>query len=331
MTGSVLEHYDEIRDKNKRLVMRREREVSQKSPELRKIDAELREIGLSLAACVLNPEIDIDKLVDQAKARAEELHTKRESILISLGYPGDYLEEVYDCPLCKDKGLINGRPCKCYYEYKTRMSYQKSNLSSSMDRHNFDTFDYELYSDEPLDRDHPLYTDETRSLRGYMRSVVDHLKSFIEGRVVLGTYFFGPTGVGKTFLCSCLAKYAIDRSQSVSYYSMNQLLDILSNYKFEKDVDPETRAESQKAYRELYDVDVLILDDLGSELPNRFVISELFSLINERLVMEKKTIISSNISPNNISDYFDERIASRILGEYDIYYIDGEDLRTKRD
>lgn len=330
MTGSVLEHYDYIKDKNERLLLRREREVFEKSPEMERIAMELREIGLSLAACCLNPEIDIDGLVDEAKERTEELHRRQEEILIYLGYPADYLQNIYDCPLCKDTGLVDERPCKCYHEYKARLSYKASNLSSTMDRHNFDTFDYSLYSDESLDRSHPLYSPETRSLRDYMRAVVNSLKGFIDSGVQLGAYLYGSTGVGKTFLCSCLAKYAIDRFQSVRYYSMNQFIEILNAYKFEKDVDREVREESARAYRELYEVDILILDDLGSELSNRFVIAELFSVINERLGLAKKTVISSNISTQHISDNFDERIASRILGEYDLYYIDGRDLRVHR-
>lgn len=330
MTNSVLEHYNYIKEKNQRLLLKREREVYEKSPELQRIAAELREIGLSLAACCLNPEIDIDKLVDQAKARTEELHQRRKEILLYLGYPEDYLEDIYDCPLCKDSGLIADKPCKCYHEYKTRMSYKASNLSSSIDKHNFDTFNYELYSDRALDRDHPLYSEETRSLREYIRVVVRYLKQFVESRVKLGVYLYGRTGVGKTFLCSCLAKYALDQFKSVRYYSMNQFLEILNSYKFDKEGDREAKADSAKIYKELYEVDILILDDLGSELVNRFVISELFSVIDERLILDKKTIISSNISPDDISDSFDERIASRILGEYELYYIEGEDLRVEK-
>lgn len=330
MTGSVLEHYDEIRDRNRRLLMRREREVFEKSPELMRIAQELREIGLSLAACCLNPDIDIDALVDQAKQRTRELHMRREEILTYLGYPSNYLEAVYDCPLCRDTGLVDEKPCRCYHEYKTRLSYKASNLSSSMDKHNFDTFDYGLYSDEALDETHPLYSPGTASLRLYMQSVVRNLKLFIDSGVELGVYLYGSTGVGKTFLCSCLAKYAIDRAKSVRYYSMNHFIEIINSYRFDKEAGREEREDSAKTYRELYETDILILDDLGSELSNRFVISELFSLINERLALEKKTVISSNISPEEISLTFDERIASRIIGEYGLYYIEGRDLRVEK-
>lgn len=325
MTTSVREHYEYIRDKNQRLLRKREMEVMEKSPELKDIDLQLREISLSLAACFLNSGIDIDDLIDHAKARTAELHKQKRDILISMGYPEDYLDEIYDCKICKDRGVVNDRPCSCYNAYRTKLSYNESNLSMAMEKQNFDNFDYSLYSLEPLDEDHPLYSPDSKSLRDYMRLVVRELKLFVEKDRESGVYLYGSTGVGKTFLCSSIAKYAIDKFKSVRYYSMNQFMDICESYKFDKNED---RMEAAKAYRELYDVDILILDDLGADIGGRLVISELFSVINERLAKGMKTVISSNISPHEISASFDERIASRILGEYGWYYIDGYDLRS---
>lgn len=326
MNNSVFSYYDELRSANARLEEARKLEIYENIPQIKEIDLELREISFSLVACCFNKEIDVESLVEKARLRTAELRAKKKDLLVYKGYPEDYLDEIYNCKLCRDSGAVDGKPCICYNALKLKRSYNASNLSQLMDSQNFDNFNYDLYSDKELDREHPLYNPFLKSLRDYMRQVVALLKDFIDADTQRGAYIYGNTGVGKTYLCSSVCKYAIERGLSVLYYSMNNYLEICQNYRFDKTGDFK---ETYEAYKSLFETDLLILDDLGTEVGGKFVNSELFSIINERLAAGKKMLISSNINPKGISEHFGERIASRILGEYSLYYIDGYDLRVR--
>lgn len=328
MSGDIKDYYDNLRRTNELRRERRKREIYDKIPELERIDGELRKISANMALSAFENALDSEQIAKLAQEKIKVLQARRAVLLTDHDYPPNYLDPIYTCELCKDKGFVMREPCKCYKRKKFERSAKLSNLHALMQHENFERFDYSLYSDRELEDGHFLKSPNTKSLRDYMRSVVHCLKLFVEDENI-GVYIYGHTGVGKTFLCSSVCKYAVERGLSVEYYSMKALVDIIDNYRFNnrsKFSDPE-EDEFKRAYQNLSKCDLLILDDLGSELKSQNMVSELFFIVNERMALKKKTIISSNIGIEGIAAVYEERVASRILGTYIHLPIVGEDLR----
>ena len=138
--------------------------------------------------------------------------------------------------------------------------------------------------------------------------------------------FTGPTGVGKTFLTNCIAKELIDKYCSVIYLSANDLFEVFSKNRFEY----HTEEEMKGMYQYILECDLLIIDDLGTELNNSFTSSQLFYCINERLNSQKSTIISTNLNMNQVADIYSERVLSRISNSYNIIKLFDDDIRLKK-
>jgi DNA replication protein DnaC len=137
-------------------------------------------------------------------------------------------------------------------------------------------------------------------------------------------FFYGDTGVGKTFLSNCVAKELLEQGKSVIYFTAFQLFDILSKGVFERDAD------AIAAHQNIFDCDLLIIDDLGTEFANSFTTSQLFLCVNERILRNKSTIISTNLDMNQIVDIYSERTLSRIISNYSIIKLFGDDIRIKK-
>ncbi len=137
-------------------------------------------------------------------------------------------------------------------------------------------------------------------------------------------FFYGNTGVGKTFLSNCIAKELLDAGYSVIYFTAFQLFDILSKGVFEKDAD------AIAAHQNIFDCDLLIIDDLGTELSNSFTTSQLFLCVNERILRQKSTIISTNLNLEQIAEIYSERTLSRISSNYSFIKLFGDDIRIKK-
>ena len=162
----------------------------------------------------------------------------------------------------------------------------------------------------------------------YMRMVVRNCQEFAQGFPEKGKniLFTGSTGVGKTFLTNCIAKALIDRYISVIYFTSQDMFELLSRYKFGRD----SQEEAEDGYRHILDCEMLILDDLGTEVNNTFVSSQLFYCINERINRQKGTIISTNLSIGMLRDAYSDRVASRIMSHYTAVPLYGGDIRMKK-
>ncbi len=323
----ISDYYFNVRKKNAAIHEKRVREIYSVIPSIRDIDASMRRVGVTMALSAFESEVDVDVIIEKSKAALKDLRMKRAVMLTDHDYPYDYLDDIFDCDLCEDKGMIDGKPCKCFYENRLRHGTNATTISKKLSDETFDSFDFNLYSDLPLPEGHPLKSSSTPSLRRYMVEVVDILKSFVEGSDYMGVYLYGNTGVGKTFLCSSIGKYALEKMKSVEYYSMNMLQKFLESYKFSNRA-PEP--EDEAIYSRLFTCDFLILDDLGAEMTTKFTLTELFSIVNERITTGKKTIISSNLDIDDFGESYGERVASRIIGTYMLFLIEGEDLRIKK-
>ncbi len=162
-----------------------------------------------------------------------------------------------------------------------------------------------------------------------LTSVVDHCHYFINNfdKTFDNLLFYGRAGTGKTFLINCIAKELIEKSYSVIYLSAVQLFDLLADYSFKRS---NTTIYRQISFDELLRCDLLIIDDLGTEMSNSFTESSLFDCLNERLIHQKSTIISTNFSLQELQQKYEERIFSRTAGNYTPLKIFGDDIRIKK-
>ena len=253
---------------------------------------------------------------------------QRKKLLTEAGFPEDYLEMQFQCPLCKDTGSSNGQRCKCFKTAFINLLYGDSALRNALDKENFSTFSYEYFSKDISDPLTGLTSYET------IQKAVETAKEFIAGFGLRDTdtrnlLICGNTGVGKTFLTNCIAHELINAGHGIVYLSANELLTILENYKFRRN-DKEDSETIFERYTSVYECDLLIIDDLGTELTNGFAITQLFDLLNKRQLHHRSTIISTNLPMQHIKETYSERIFSRIASSYDYIRLFGEDIRLKK-
>lgn len=312
--------YEKRRDKNIRDLQRRQNEVYKKLPKVEQLDDEIKKVGIKMAREVLfNPDKG-EEITLKAKETIEALKMEKAFLLTEGNISADYLDLTYDCLNCKDTGYLDdGQRCSCMKQMLINRAYKMSNLESVLDKENFKTFDIKVFSNDPFEG-------ERLSPRENMMEILSYAEGFIgnfrenNGENLL---FYGTTGLGKTFLCNCIAKALLDKNKIVIYQTAFTILDILEKRRFRKDISDITEYD----YSLLFDGDLLIIDDLGTEVSNTFTNAEIFNIVNTRLLAGKKTIISTNLTPNEISEIYTDRVFSRILDKFIPLKFYGKDLR----
>lgn len=312
--------YERKRDKSFKELEKRQKEVYQKLPRIREIDDEIRRTGITMAKSVLGRPEGSERIASEAKEKIEALKMEKAFILTEGNISADYLEPTYECGSCKDTGYLeDGSRCRCLRQELVNRAYRMSNLGRVLHKENFQTFNINLFSKEPFEG-------EALSPRDNIADIAGHAEGFIgnfdedNGENLL---FYGTTGLGKTFLCNCIAKSLLDRNKIVIYQTAFTILDILERRRFRRDQSDMTDYE----YSLLFDADLLIIDDLGTEVSNSFTNAEIFNIVNTRLLSGKKTIISTNLTPNEISEIYTDRVFSRIFDKFIPLKFFGKDLR----
>lgn len=296
----------------------RRQEVYERIPQVKQIEDEISSQAVACARRLLEGDSGARAAL---KAHIEDLKEQKEVLLTAYGFAPDYMELRYHCGECQDTGYINGQKCRCFKKEQIRLLYSQSNIEEVLERENFGAFSFEYYDDTTIiPAIQMTVADYMHQVYGWCRKYVDQFEE--KGGNLI---FTGSTGVGKTFLTNCIAKELIDKYQSVIYLSSNDLFDIFSKTKFHY----ETEEEMRDMYQYILDCDLLIIDDLGTELNNTFVSSQLFYCINERLLRKRSTIISTNLSLDMLRDTYSDRISSRIISQYAIIPLYGDDIRTK--
>ena len=293
-------------------------------PELAELERELTATYTgSLRSLISLPPEEAAVLKAKQKVKIQELRERKEEILRSHGLTAADLEAPYECPICKDEGYVDGERCSCYKKHLLKLLYRQSSLGSVLERENFDTFSLDYFSREPYgDRISPYenMTDLLATAKRFAKTFQPEGKSFL---------FYGSAGVGKTFLSNCIAKQVMDSGHSVLYVTANELFeDILSPCIMSP--DPDQRERLQPVHSLIYTADLLVLDDLGTELTNEFTRSQLFEIINRRMIARRSTIISTNYSLKQFQDKYYDRILSRIVDFYELCYFYGDNIRSKR-
>lgn len=287
-------------------------EISNEIPELKTIQTKLAQVGLNISKAFLtskNPQAEIDKLRIESLA----LQDRKKKILKENGYSEDALSIKYTCPACEDTGFINGRRCKCYINLLKEIERSKIEKIAPIDECTFESFDTNYYPQE-MDGVCPKKKAEIikENCKRYATSFTKRSKSLL---------FMGNTGLGKTHLSLAIANVVINRGYSVIYGTAQNILRDLQNENF-------GRTDNLRYFEnEILNTDLLILDDLGTEFKNQFTVSCLYNIINSRLCAKLPTIISTNYTFEELEEKYDQRITSRITGQYSTLILVGNDIR----
>lgn len=316
---SIMRIYNQKQLNNKHELDRRTREVYEKIPAIRQMNDEISSAAVRSAKQLLAGD---GTAVEKLKRTIAGLREERQVLLSAYGYPADYLEMQYECPDCRDTGYSNGRKCHCFRQREINLLYAQSNIREVLKRENFDSFSFEYFDDTKVDGR------SGKTVREYMRQVAASCRQYVEdfSRAKGNILFTGKTGLGKTFLSNCIARELIERNFSVVYLPAVEMFEIFSKERFSYDSTEEDRDRSLY----LLECDLLIIDDLGTELINTFTTSQLFYVVNERLNRKRGTIISTNLPINEMRDEFTDRIMSRIVSQYKVIPLYGEDIRIRK-
>lgn len=317
--NTVMREYGQQQFRNKHEQDRRIAEVYEKVPQIQALDEAISTRSAAHARRLLNGDTDARA---QLRVELADMREQKTLLLKAAGFPCDYMEMRYRCPDCRDTGYADGKRCHCFEQARMRILYAQSNIREVLERENFDTFSYR-------------YFDNTRDVPGlgmtelaYMKLVVRRCRAFTADYKKKGgnILFTGSTGVGKTFLSNCIARELIAQYVSVIYLSSHDLFEIFSKHKFSYG----SEEDLEETYRHILECGLLIIDDLGTEVNNTFVSSQLFYCINERLNRDKGTMISTNLSMDMLRDTYSDRVTSRLMSHYTTIPLYGGDIRMKK-
>lgn len=297
---NVAEHY-----------LRQER-IYSRIPEIADIDQRLRMQMVELVGATIKKGAELTSAVSALEKESLELQARKAELLVENGYEMTYLDDIFSCPVCRDTGYVGGKMCSCLKAlYNAELTRELSSLLKNNDEC-FEKFDLSLYG----------------SARESMELVFDTCReyalSFSERSMNL--LFQGGTGLGKTFLSACIARVVAENGHSVCYDTASAALEAFETKKFARDA--ETAEKAATKVERMLDCELMILDDLGTEMPTPMAVSALYTLINTRLVGGKKTIISTNLEDTELLRRYNPQICSRLDGEFTKLPFFGTDIRV---
>ena len=324
MNKSVLKElsieYERKRDRQIRDQKSRIEKVYRKVPAIKRIDEDIFKTGLSMSKYIIGNPDNYKESMEEAKSKIESLKMEKAYLMTESNIPADYMDIIYDCKTCKDTGYLdNGKQCNCLKQALVSRAYQMSNLENVLQKENFKNFNIDIFRDEPFEN-------EIMTPRENMMDIVGIAEGFINnfnennGDNLL---FYGTTGLGKTFLCNCIAKSLLDKNRIVIYQTAFTILEIIEKHRFGRG----NKEFNDYQYGLLFDADLLVIDDLGTEVANTFTNAEIFNIVNTRIISGKKTLISTNLTPKEISETYTDRVFSRILDKFIPLKFYGHDLR----
>lgn len=320
--NQILSDYDNIRRVNHQRLEQRTIHIYEKIPKYKELSSEVVSLSMKQARdLILSPNDTTSH--KNLSSQLELIAQQKQELLESNGYPSNYLDKIFTCTNCEDTGYTPANlKCFCMEEKVFNCEVQQSSLVNKLEVESFETFNFDYYhSGTGSDKDEENLRKITAAYNMCLKFVSDFDQCFDN------LLLTGSTGVGKTFLTNCIAQEIIKKKKKVAYYSAVDFFNEIANTTFDKDL---SSANKKRHLNHIYKCDLLIIDDLGTETITAAHESNLFNCINERLLGEKPTIISTNLSPDNINERYKNRIFSRLLGEYDVLQIPGTDIRIQK-
>ena len=319
--------YSLRQSENERSLRERRQEAYSSVPGLDLLDSEAGTLAVESVKARFRQDY---KQADELKGKIRLISVKRASLLKKYGFPENYLETWYHCPDCKDTGYIGRERCHCFWKQAAGLFYTQPDLQRILQIENFKNFRLDYYPDSEKNPVTGLTPRE--NIKRVLSSVKAFTDSFSHKEEDASSqapnlFLYGGTGLGKTFLSHCIAKDLLDRAFSVIYYSAFELFEAMASDAFGKQADS---SERDPVSEYLYSCDLLIIDDLGTEMTNTFVASSLFQLLNERILHRKSTLISTNLSLSAFADTYTERVFSRITSSFTLLGLYGDDIRLQK-
>ncbi len=289
-------------------------------PDIEEVDREISLTALRTAYKITETGRTVEDVAKEMVDTLNSLKTKRKQLLDKYGVADDFGKVKYSCEECSDTGFKDGKMCLCLKKKIAEYVYSKSTIALLNNEDTFENFKLDNYSDK---KDPELGI----SAKTAANSVFVACKKFCDefDSTNKSLYIYGPTGVGKTYITSCITNELLKRGVAVLYHSAYRLFSFIDDYKFNRI----PRENNLAAYNMIYDADLLIIDDLGTEFINSNSQAVLFDILNTRYQTGKKTIISTNLSLLEIEGVYSERISSRIAGNFVTLNLFGEDIRLK--
>ena len=318
----ALRQFEADRDERTARFLERRENIFQRQPRLREIDRELKSTMSRIISGALRRGTDPRPAIERLRDENLSLQAEKRTLLESMGLPQDCLEETPACALCGDSGYRNGQVCRCLRSYYAREQQKELSKMLDLGSQSFDTFSLDWYDDLPL-------PGQKRSARSHMEEKVysvcaDYAYNF--GKQPANLLLFGAPGLGKTHLSAAIAREVSAKGHSVVYDTAGHVFGYLEDQKFGRDEDDESAAEVDR----IFSCDLLILDDLGTEMTTAFIQSALYQIVNTRLMERRSTIISTNLSPDGLAKRYSAQTVSRITGEYQLLPFVGDDIRRKK-
>lgn len=290
---------------------RRKEELYLKIPALRAIDRELASVGVRVMGAALKGG-DVEDAVARMRSEHEALRARRDAMLLEAGYPADYSDIHFRCERCGDTGFLGTKMCDCMRQALIFAGYESSGIGTLMERQNFDSFTLDYYVGADKDA---------------MRQNVEILSAFaadFDARKAESYLLIGGTGLGKTHLSTSVARVVIDGGFDVVYDTAQGMFSVFEANRFGKN---DSDAQAEERY---FTCDLLIIDDLGTEMTNQFTVSCLYNIINSRVNNCRATIINTNLSSADLRARYADRITSRLFGEFRPLLFSGKDIRAQK-
>ena len=293
----------------------RSEEIRSAVPEIDSIQKQLSEIGLEISQLFFFKG-NTDEKISELRNKSRALISKRAELLKKNGYSEDAMQTEHICAVCEDRGFIGGRLCNCHRQLLKDIMREEIRQLAPIDECTFDSFDLEYYSNEPLDN--------SIVPRARAQKIFDSSRKYAQNFSLnsKNILFLGKTGLGKTHLSLAIANVVINKGYYVCYGTSQNICDDLQSEQFGRN------EEIYYTKQQVLGCDLLILDDLGTEIDNQYSIATLYNIINSRILSKKPTVISTNCELSELLSKYDQRITSRITGEYTKMTFLGNDIRN---
>lgn len=312
----IFNEYDEDRTKARIERDKRVKEIKEKYPKISEIDSRITELGIKNFKKILDNPQKSEKYNGEFKKELEKLEKERENFLLQNGIEKDFDEIKYKCEKCLDTGYINNEKCPCLLQKIIDLHYEMSNMKNML--HDFSEFSFDFYGDNNIEK---LGMTERENIK----DIFGKAQEFCENDGCKNMLFYGGCGLGKTFLSSCIAKKMLDSGKSVIYQTATSLFSDYEDFKF---------GRKEGGFDELYEIlqeaDLLIIDDLGTEVSNPVSSQFFLDIINKRIQLSKKIILSTNLTMKGIQEKYTDRLFSRLYESFEILHFVGKDIRIQK-
>lgn len=298
--------------------LRRE-EAHRAIPALKALDDRLSELGVRIMQEAFHTD-SFQKELAMLREENVRARKERELLLTGNGFPSDYTEPHYECECCCDTGFVGIKMCTCMRRALVSAGMASSGLSTLMMKQSFDNFSLDYYKGTP--EEYRVMSENYRNLRAYAQNF-----SIESGKPMPSSLLFlGGTGLGKTHLSTSIARVVIENGYDVFYNSAVGMISDFETRRFGNGIASEGTDDTQR----YVECELLIIDDLGTEVVNQFTLSCLYHVLNTRLNLGKPTIVSTNLMPKDLRKLYSDRIASRLTGEFEVVPFYGTDVRKQK-